>query len=369
MSRDVSFKLTTLTPLWTGGVNDRCDRLHETGIIGSLRWWFEALVRGLGGEACDPTEHRCPIVEGDDKDPKYCPACLIFGATGLKRAFRIYWEDEIEKPNTSGRLKIRVNNNTGWYLYRGLLFSKASGRLLIDRTPSDINKEGVIQIITLVLKLASEWGGLGARTQQGYGVVNINDGPELDLEKALAVLETLVKSNGEKKNITSTQHNDPRLDYFFFSKIRVKANRAIKLFSNKRLLSVYPKDEFDYYLKKDILPVAPVIRYYLREMARNNIRVNNIPNAPARWRLLGVLKGIYHKRDYRKFMYYCAECDSLWQQMPKREGHKCKSKVSMVCTACKGSNEKETMERYKSLINVSHAYKVNRNEYELRIWG
>ncbi len=207
MSRDVSFKLTTLTPLWTGGVNDRCDRLHETGIIGSLRWWFEALVRGLGGEACDPTEHRCPIVEGDDKDPKYCPACLIFGATGLKRAFRIYWEDEIEKPNTSGRLKIR-----------GLLFSKASGRLLIDRTPSDINKEGVIQIITLVLKLASEWGGLGARTQQGYGVVNINDGPELDLEKALAVLETLVKSNGEKKNITSTQHNDPRLDYFFFSK-------------------------------------------------------------------------------------------------------------------------------------------------------
>ena len=29
--------LKTLTPLWTGGVDCRSDRLHETGIIGSLR--------------------------------------------------------------------------------------------------------------------------------------------------------------------------------------------------------------------------------------------------------------------------------------------------------------------------------------------
>ncbi len=30
--------LKTLTPLWTGGVGGTCDRLHETGLIGSLRW-------------------------------------------------------------------------------------------------------------------------------------------------------------------------------------------------------------------------------------------------------------------------------------------------------------------------------------------
>ncbi|HHF52316.1 MAG TPA: type III-B CRISPR module RAMP protein Cmr1, partial [Candidatus Aminicenantes bacterium] len=39
-------KIKTLTPIWTGGVGGRCDRLHETGIIGSLRWWYEAIVRG-----------------------------------------------------------------------------------------------------------------------------------------------------------------------------------------------------------------------------------------------------------------------------------------------------------------------------------
>jgi hypothetical protein len=55
--------LKTLTPLWTGGVDQTCDRLHETGLIGSLRWWYEVLVRGLGGYACDPTEHRCTFDE------------------------------------------------------------------------------------------------------------------------------------------------------------------------------------------------------------------------------------------------------------------------------------------------------------------
>ena len=32
-------ELTTLTPIWTGGVETgKMDRIHETGIIGSLRW-------------------------------------------------------------------------------------------------------------------------------------------------------------------------------------------------------------------------------------------------------------------------------------------------------------------------------------------
>lgn len=42
-------KLRTLTPLWTGGVDRTSDRLHKTGLIGPLRWWYEALVRSLAG--------------------------------------------------------------------------------------------------------------------------------------------------------------------------------------------------------------------------------------------------------------------------------------------------------------------------------
>jgi len=47
--------LRTLTPLWTGGPDQLPDRVRETGLIGFLRWWYEALVRRLGGYACDPT--------------------------------------------------------------------------------------------------------------------------------------------------------------------------------------------------------------------------------------------------------------------------------------------------------------------------
>jgi len=81
----MEIRLKTLTPLWTGGIDQTCDRLHETGLIGSLRWWYEALVRGLGGYACDPTsEDRCP-----DKDGKHCVACELFGCTGWARKFRL----------------------------------------------------------------------------------------------------------------------------------------------------------------------------------------------------------------------------------------------------------------------------------------
>ena len=28
----------------------KVDCIHETGLLGSMRWWYEAMVRGLGGE-------------------------------------------------------------------------------------------------------------------------------------------------------------------------------------------------------------------------------------------------------------------------------------------------------------------------------
>jgi len=104
------FKLKTLTPIWTGGVNTkRPDRVHETGIRGSLRWWYEALIRGLGGYACDPTEdRRCELDQkrfkeafGKTKDmqsaldEQICPACQLFGCGGWAAKFRM----EIRRPD------------------------------------------------------------------------------------------------------------------------------------------------------------------------------------------------------------------------------------------------------------------------------
>jgi len=80
-------RIKTLTPIWTGDAERKNTELRETGIIGSLRWWYEALIRGLGGSACDPTNSNC---EGKN----HCDACELFGCTGWSRKFRLEVEEE-----------------------------------------------------------------------------------------------------------------------------------------------------------------------------------------------------------------------------------------------------------------------------------
>jgi CRISPR-associated protein Cmr1 len=87
-----TYQLKALTDLWTGSVtleekNGQIkektgpDRLITTGLIGSIRWWFEVLVRGLDGYACDPSHTKCG-------DREHCVVCELFGCTGWARKFR-----------------------------------------------------------------------------------------------------------------------------------------------------------------------------------------------------------------------------------------------------------------------------------------
>ena len=76
-----TYRLRALTDLWTGDLNGKSDRLITTGLLGSIRWWFEVLVRGLNGNACDPTDTKC-------EDRNHCVVCELFGCTGWARKFR-----------------------------------------------------------------------------------------------------------------------------------------------------------------------------------------------------------------------------------------------------------------------------------------
>lgn len=92
------WKLKALTDIWTGDADRKGDRLITTGLLGSIRFWFEVLVRGLGGSACDPSDHanRCP--QGSQKestdDGHHCVVCELFGCTGWARKFRFQVLDE-----------------------------------------------------------------------------------------------------------------------------------------------------------------------------------------------------------------------------------------------------------------------------------
>lgn len=79
------YKLKALADIWTGDGSGNAGRLITTGLLGSIRWWFEVLARGLGGCACDPsnTGSRCP-----DRQGRRCVVCELFGCTGWARKFR-----------------------------------------------------------------------------------------------------------------------------------------------------------------------------------------------------------------------------------------------------------------------------------------
>ncbi len=90
------WKLKALTDIWTGDADRQGERLVPTGLMGSLRWWFEVLVRGLDGKACDPTSRpsssaRCPHpnVKEPTKPGHHCVVCELFGCTGWARKFRL----------------------------------------------------------------------------------------------------------------------------------------------------------------------------------------------------------------------------------------------------------------------------------------
>lgn len=103
--KEYTVKIKPLTPLWTGDAERKLSTLRETGIIGSLRWWYEALIRGLGETACDPTnsKEKC---NGEN----HCDACELFGCTGWARKFRleVSWEGEkLNFESLNGRIGTR----------------------------------------------------------------------------------------------------------------------------------------------------------------------------------------------------------------------------------------------------------------------
>ncbi len=119
----MEIRLRAMTPIWTGGLDQSCDRLHETGLIGSLRWWYEAMVRGLGGYACDPTGENGCKYDPKKKEPpekQLCPACYLFGCTGWARKFRVKVSDFRDFFFARFQFEEPANNPTWWQSIFGI---------------------------------------------------------------------------------------------------------------------------------------------------------------------------------------------------------------------------------------------------------
>lgn len=171
--------ITTLTPLWTGGVETgKVDRLHETGILGSMRWWIESLVRGMGGNACDPTGQQC-LYDTTKPDDGICDVCRLFGATGWRKCFRLEIEDHTS-PDNGVQPQIQAqrqynkngrNQTPTWYSPQNVNDKPRSGALTL-RIQS-LHPDFKPEIIGSLIQFLADWAAIGARPQMGFGVIEL----------------------------------------------------------------------------------------------------------------------------------------------------------------------------------------------------
>uniref|UniRef100_A0A7C4ATJ0 Type III-B CRISPR module RAMP protein Cmr1 n=1 Tax=Desulfomonile tiedjei TaxID=2358 RepID=A0A7C4ATJ0_9BACT len=174
-----TYKLKALTDLWTGSVTleekngkieekTRPDRLITTGLLGSIRWWFEVLVRGLEGSACDPTETKC-------EDRNHCVVCELFGCTGWARKFRF----EVLDGNGNTKTDQIKQNQTFSLLFTPLRPICDEEWDLLDATLRLIAEYGAIGGKT-VFKPTDEPGRAGRLHHNDYGLVQMATSQQFD---------------------------------------------------------------------------------------------------------------------------------------------------------------------------------------------
>lgn len=164
--KSVEVKIKTLTPIYTGGIDGRSDQVHLQSIIGSMRWWYESIVRGYGLTACDPSFHSClynPDIKSKKVEQQICAVCQTFGATGYARRFHLSLvSDDALAWSKSDPINIRPPGRTrGWYLNAGRFGSET---FLLT------GEDTVVDRILSLLYMLEKYGSLGSKPQLGYGL-------------------------------------------------------------------------------------------------------------------------------------------------------------------------------------------------------
>jgi len=344
---EYTVKIKALTPLWTGDAERKSNEIRETGIIGSLRWWYEALIRGLGGNACDPTNSKC---EGRN----HCDACELFGCTGWSRKFFLHTEALnnsfalfiIAKPSGSKKPYF-----LGYYDSSGKTY-KRNGGLIGKYKLVFYSEKDKLELIKLLLKIAAEWG-LGAGVQKGFGIVHIED--EVNFSNVF-----INRDFSQEKN---SRLPLPRIDRFFFCRIPFK-NESISQIRKIVSSSIYktmddlkghlPLNEtFESYT---YIPTSPWVRRSLRGLFNNDVLRHYLMGFVS---VKGKLKPIHQV---------------CWEHSVVDDRN---NKGMYYCTTCKngGIKEQDVLEKTGSKIFVSHIYNKNafkngkKPEWEMKIWG
>jgi CRISPR type III-B/RAMP module RAMP protein Cmr1 len=259
-----------ITPIWTGDANQKGAQIRETGLIGSLRWWYEAMLRGAGFYACDPTSNGSCLYEESANLAGICLACQFFGCTGYSRRFRL----EIDGENTSGQtLEVRLKNpgiakHRGWRIPKEL--TKPFRLKIVPLFAEGFDIAG----IGLTLRLIERFGALGAKTSQGQGVVQFDSLPAADFaEWKDAFTQRPHKPSNQRPN-------SPSLDNI----LGVTVELAPQIKDWWKSIPLEMKG-FGFSDKTTWIPSAPAVR----AMLRTDLRNLDSTNENERHRLMGTI--------------------------------------------------------------------------------
>jgi CRISPR type III-B/RAMP module RAMP protein Cmr1 len=235
--------------------------VKETGIVGSLRWWYETLVRAYGGRACDPTNSSC-----DQKD--HCDACELFGCTGWSRKFRIEVHSKL-KPIQRLSMTRKKRRIGGQLRFLSRYVSGLCGELDIKIIPIRALQDKERRNLYKTLQLVHEYAALGAKTSQGNGVVSI---------EKLNGFEPVPATNNALKNGSNTI-NLPVLSDFFFSRVQLRFKNTVRDIINKQLFWGMERDTniwTDLWIKHGFLPIAFHARDAIRTIIQNRERRHEV---------------------------------------------------------------------------------------------
>lgn len=284
-TKSYTVKIRPLTPIWTGDADRENTTLRETGIIGSLRWWYEALIRGLGGTACDPTNEssRCKLDHDkfykaikngnliqDALDTQICQVCQLFGCTGWARKFRLETSFNYTFPEVWIGTREKRNNR---YLKRKVDGFMSDGSIVLTFIPlRDISEDEWV-LLNSTLKVIEDYGAIGAHISQGNGVIKI-------------VENNLLYQNEKCRQLYKSKNSLASLDKFFFYKFQLEFKEDIsKLINNKSFWTHTQednqfKDNWDNWRKLwenyDFLPIAFHIRDSLRHLENDKNKRHDI---------------------------------------------------------------------------------------------
>lgn len=356
----IKLKLNLKTPLWTGNIDSKSDLVQTTGIVGSIRWWLEAILRDSGKFICDPaSDNRCPTFD-KDSNKEYCIACFLFGSTGIRRPFSINITGG--RPLFKGTpINIKPNNrNRGWYLGSGIV-----GELEIQVNPLDKDFDKEVFLIPLII--ASKWGGIGAKTQIGYGVVEISDFEKIDKISIDKILNEC-KKNIEERSKNNNSVSLPDIREMFFAKVQFNAQKNDWWKSVDGIQAIKNDQRMLQWINSGSVPIAPAIKNWIRYGNGKDLwnTHNNVNQALENW-LFGTIQ---QDKRASKINISCAYCIDkniwefrIWGWIP-----------SQGCPD--GLNRNDFLDRLKQALSGSGSTKLpcktilgnDTNAHKLMVW-